>query len=334
MTEKTNPSPNRQANPELTAAAIRWGGGTEGFVVDDSTDIMATRGGLTGAPLNAFDSSHSGASLTVTIDTGEAFVGGAWLGKDTTTNVSLSASTNNQTVYVGWDVSQGDNVIIGLSGAFASADPKIEIWEYDTNGSGVTSATDQRVLSQQIQDHAAQHKDGGTDELDASELAGAVGNSGDLLQSDGAASSWVAQNTIDAADLGGSSGNGGEVLKTDGSNAVWGHYGAFSTDPDTDWTQHSLTNITADADLVNIGSGSGWFLGGIAQGRGLISAVYTVDGNTSETISDDIWEIGAGDNVGIVSLPPVRYESSLVIAINVDEGELDGTAAMGVTIQE
>lgn len=40
--------------------------------------------------------------------------------------------------------------------------------------------------------HAATHKDGGTDELDASELAGALGSANQVLTSDGAACSWAA----------------------------------------------------------------------------------------------------------------------------------------------
>jgi len=41
-------------------------------------------------------------------------------------------------------------------------------------------------------DHAPTHKDGGGDELDASELAGALGALGEVLTTDGAATSWAA----------------------------------------------------------------------------------------------------------------------------------------------
>jgi len=40
-------------------------------------------------------------------------------------------------------------------------------------------------------DHAASHKDGGGDELDVSELAGAIGGAGEIPETDGAAVSWV-----------------------------------------------------------------------------------------------------------------------------------------------
>jgi len=39
--------------------------------------------------------------------------------------------------------------------------------------------------------HAATHKDGGADELDVSELAGALGGAGEIPESDGAAVAWV-----------------------------------------------------------------------------------------------------------------------------------------------
>jgi len=52
-----------------------------------------------------------------------------------------------------------------------------------------------RVTLAQVQDHApkahaSSHKDGGSDELDASELAGALGTDGQVLKSDGAAANW------------------------------------------------------------------------------------------------------------------------------------------------
>lgn len=39
--------------------------------------------------------------------------------------------------------------------------------------------------------HAPTHKDGGTDELDVSELAGAIGGAGEVPETDGAAVTWV-----------------------------------------------------------------------------------------------------------------------------------------------
>lgn len=42
-----------------------------------------------------------------------------------------------------------------------------------------------------VSSHASRHSDGGGDELDAADLAGSSGTSGQLLQTDGSAASWV-----------------------------------------------------------------------------------------------------------------------------------------------
>ena len=105
--------------------------------------------------LNEFEATHSSSSLTVTIDAGEAFVDG-WVARDVSTDVDLASSTNGQTVYVGWDTSafydsdihssrdDADAVIIGLDSAFGTTDPQLPLWTFDTDSSGVTSATDER----------------------------------------------------------------------------------------------------------------------------------------------------------------------------------------------
>jgi len=68
---------------------------------------------------------------------------------------------------------------------------------YDTDDDGVVDNSEKlegKTLTQ-VRDHApkahaASHKDGGDDELDASELAGALGTDGQVLKSDGAAANW------------------------------------------------------------------------------------------------------------------------------------------------
>lgn len=156
MTEKANPSINRPAEAFKTAGAIAYGGhgaqGDPGFVVDGAspTEIASQDGGITEANLNAFAETSSGSSLDVDIDAGEAFVFGTWLAIDTTTTVTLTASTNGQTVYVGWNKDGSDDVIVGLSSAFESAsgdtDMKIPLWDFDTDGTGVTASTDRRLI--------------------------------------------------------------------------------------------------------------------------------------------------------------------------------------------
>ncbi|AGM11359.1 hypothetical protein M199_gp029 [Halogranum tailed virus 1] len=159
MTEKANPSVTRPAEAFKTAGAIAYGGhGGSGFVVDGAspTENSVQDGSITEANLNAFAETSGGASLDVTIDAGEAFVYGSWLAIDTQTTVTLAASTAGQTVYVGWNKDGTDDVIVGLASAFSSAsgdaDQKIPLWDFDTDGSGVTATTDRRRIgySQEI----------------------------------------------------------------------------------------------------------------------------------------------------------------------------------------
>ncbi len=155
MAEKVNPSPGRLIESFPTAGAIAYGGhGDDGFVRDGNnpTRIAIQEPNINEANLNTFDASHSTSSLDVTIDPGEAFVFGAWVCIDESTTVSLDPSTSNQTVLVGWDTDASDNVVIGLESAFTTtglnADRTIELFDFDTDGSGVTNVTDKRRTHQ------------------------------------------------------------------------------------------------------------------------------------------------------------------------------------------
>ncbi len=127
---------------QMTSGVIKWAASSD-WVVPSGTDYLAAFDGLSGTPLNGFAESHSASSFDVTIDTGEAFVGGRWMGKDTTTTVTLASSTSNQTVYAGWESSTANSVVIGLDSAFSSTDDgrRTPIWEFNTDGSGVTSSS-------------------------------------------------------------------------------------------------------------------------------------------------------------------------------------------------
>ena len=148
MADRVNPSGIRDADPLLTAASMKHGGGD--WIVTAGTDLYASYDGLAGA-LQAFDvASSSKNSFDVTIDTGEGFVGGAWLGRDSQTTVTLASQVSNQTVYVGWRHGATNTVIIGLDADFQADDPRIPIFDFDTDGSGVTSTTDRRPVGEQI----------------------------------------------------------------------------------------------------------------------------------------------------------------------------------------
>ena len=144
MTEKVNPSINRPATAFKTAGAIAYGGyGDGGFVVDSAnpTPLSVQDGGINESNFASFEETSSSSSLDVEIAAGEAFVFGSWLAIDVSTTVTLAANTTNQVVYVGWNKDGTDDVIIGLQSAFDNAsgntDQKIELYSYDTDGSGV-----------------------------------------------------------------------------------------------------------------------------------------------------------------------------------------------------
>lgn len=158
MTEKANPSVNRPAEAYKTAGAIAYGGhGSGGFVVDGAnpTEISVQDSGITEANLNTFAETSSGSSFDVDIDAGEAFVFGSWLAIDTSTTVTLAASTAGQTVYVGWNKNGADDVIVGLAADFSDSsgdsDERIPLWTFDTDGSGVTSVTDERTIGYSVE---------------------------------------------------------------------------------------------------------------------------------------------------------------------------------------
>jgi len=152
MVEKANPSPNRPAEAFATAGAIAYGGSVDGFIVDgtEPTDISIQDVDLNESLYDTFSQSSSTSSLTVSIAGGEAFVFGSWLAIDDTTTVSLDASTTGQTVYIGWNKDSSNDVIIGTDDAFSSAasdtDQRIPLYEFDTDGSGVTNVTDLRQV--------------------------------------------------------------------------------------------------------------------------------------------------------------------------------------------
>ena len=104
-----------------------------------------------------FDATYSGDSLAVTIALEEAFVDG-WLVRDVTTDITLDADTDRQTIVIGWhpdpiyddqqhDVrDEADRVMIALANDVVPMHPSIGIWEFDTDVAGVTAARDIRDI--------------------------------------------------------------------------------------------------------------------------------------------------------------------------------------------
>jgi hypothetical protein len=158
MTQRANPSVNRPVEAFKSAGAIALAGGTEnGWISpsDNPSDISVQDRAILDEDLNAFNENSQSDSLDVTIDAGEAFVFGSWIVKDNKTVISLAPNTNNQTVYVGWNNNEANDIIIGKNQAFNNGpndtDQRIPLYEYDTDSTGVTLVTDKRQLGKVIE---------------------------------------------------------------------------------------------------------------------------------------------------------------------------------------
>jgi len=178
MTDRIQPGAIRSIGHNIEAGE-NWGQFTDGWIVPagEPTRSSQNEGSIDETQFNEFAATYGGNSLDVTIDPGEAFVDG-WLARDTTTTVTLAASTSGQTVYLGWDVSAiwteaeygsdrdaADTAIIGLASDFDSLDPKVPIWTFDTDDSGVTNAVDERQIGPALNTNSVEAKTGSFDSL-------------------------------------------------------------------------------------------------------------------------------------------------------------------------
>lgn len=143
MTDKVHPSFDRTQRAREVSAAIGAAGTIDGWVVPSDTRLVEdSEGDVASGSLNAF-AWGSPSGLDIEVDTGEAIVRGAYIVRDTTTTVTLDDDTTT-TVYLGWQDSATDTIVIGPDGDFSSVDPKIEIYEVTTSGGEVDDFTDLR----------------------------------------------------------------------------------------------------------------------------------------------------------------------------------------------
>lgn len=148
MTDRAQPGAidSLVRNDEL-AQALRTE--AESFIQpgDEPTAAAKRRTNIDETALNGFDLSSSSSSLDVTVDPGEAFVGG-WLVRDTSTTLSLPASSTVEIV-IGWDADAkfspasdptrdaADEVIVDLAANVTAPYPLITAWRVETDNSGV-----------------------------------------------------------------------------------------------------------------------------------------------------------------------------------------------------
>lgn len=185
--------PGRQASPTRMLWPWKYGSGDwivpGGQSTYEGETVPSVRDPDLVGPLQGFDASYSGTSLTVTILPGEMTLMGAYVGSDDETltdaagnvihDVTLDASTANQQVYVGYDHTATDEeaLIIGKSGAFTSADqPRQHIWTFDTDAGGVIAADGSpRPLGKRIDQPNVRYDANRSGVVDSAEDAQALG---------------------------------------------------------------------------------------------------------------------------------------------------------------
>lgn len=129
---------------------------SEGWIVDTGTTAAARRRPeIDETALNSFATAGQG-FLSITIDPGEAFVGG-WCARDVKTTVSLPAN-DTATIVVGWDLDvafnastdptrdSADETLVQLQRNTDSDYPVTPIFDVTTDSSSVVSTTDRRNL--------------------------------------------------------------------------------------------------------------------------------------------------------------------------------------------
>ena len=156
MTERAQPGAqgSTMRNIEIGEAT---GSITDGFIVPSSDPTFSAQrwDNLNEGQFDEFDASYSSSSLTVTIQPGEAFVKG-WLATDESHDVALESFEDGQEIRLGWDADsvysddihttreEADRVLIRHEQNWPDNMPYIPIWEFDTDGDGVTGAIDRR----------------------------------------------------------------------------------------------------------------------------------------------------------------------------------------------
>lgn len=197
---------------------------------------------------------------------------------------------------------------LGTSGQFLQTDGAAASWATvafsDLSGSAslaqlsaILDANDdveaEHLVAGNLPDHASRHQDGGADELDVAELAGALGTSGQVPQSDGAAVSWATLAAADISDVSADSVADAHHAKYTNSDAQ----SAINNDADHGSTAPHNYFSGNHGDLSGIGEDDHHVRGGFAR-----SDVTS----TSVTASawDSLWvDTGAAGGAVTVTLP-------------------------------
>jgi len=136
MTDVVLPSRDRVALANA-AAASSFEGSFQRIVPDTERALELPTTGLTSGALGAFDLvsvDSTGDPAEVTIDTGEAFIAGSYLARDTQTQASTSAASYPVTFAVGWEHDAADGVVVQGVDDFRDRDRYLELFKIDSSG--------------------------------------------------------------------------------------------------------------------------------------------------------------------------------------------------------
>jgi len=150
MTDVVIPSRDRTAlaNAEV---ATNLDGPFERIIPGDERALELPEAGLKSGPLGGFDllGVIGVDPAGISVASGEAFVGGSYVARDTETNTTASTAAP-VTFAVGWEYDAADGVVIQPVGEFRDRDRFVPIWEIDSTG----NAADRRPKGLAVGDNS------------------------------------------------------------------------------------------------------------------------------------------------------------------------------------
>jgi hypothetical protein len=163
MTDVVIPSDNRLILGNAAAAATARGPVTR-VVESGERAVELPEAGLDSGPFNGFTVNgvtDVGGDYEIAIRSGEAFISGAYVARDTSSSVTLEYDANGVvTVALGWEHQNPDGVVIQRPQDFADRDRYVRIWKITGSGniSRGSSIVDYRPLGVAIGDGAIAYR--------------------------------------------------------------------------------------------------------------------------------------------------------------------------------
>jgi hypothetical protein len=146
MTDIVIPSRDRIVNANASSAANEFAAFSR-VIPSDRRALNLPEENLTSGPLNAFAedgaTNNGDGTFDLTVQSGEAFIGGSYLARDTATTITADFTSRDRTIAVGWQHDQPDAVQIQPADEFGPRDASLNIWFVEDDG-GTAVASDRR----------------------------------------------------------------------------------------------------------------------------------------------------------------------------------------------